>query len=217
MTWDPFGTLAQTLWIGGGQWAGKSTVSNILAERYGLAAYHYDYHMSRGHWDRRVAAAARAGRTLEPPTAEHMFVSSTPEESAAEAVESLVETFEYAIDDLRAFTSGRPIVAEGFVFRPDLVAPYLHDLRRMLLLVPTDEFREHQSRTVERAKRPSTPVSDLDLAQRNRRERDRLVAASAVAQAGNHGIRVIHVDGTADAEGVADAVAAHFSPFLPIG
>jgi hypothetical protein len=214
VTWDPFGTLAQTLYIGGGQWAGKSTVSNILAERYGLAVYHYDYHLSRGHWDRRVVAAARAGRTLEPPTAEHMFVSSTPRESAVEAVDSLIETFEYALDDLRAFTSGRPIIAEGFVFRPDLVVPYLRDSRQMVLLVPTDEFRERQSRTLERAMRPSTPVSDLAIAQRNRMERDRLVAASAEAQAATHGIRVIRVDGTVDAEGVADVVAMHFSPFL---
>jgi hypothetical protein len=214
VTWDPFATLAQTLWIGGGQWAGKSTVSDILAERHGLAAYHYDYHMSRGHWDRRVAAAARAGRSLEPPTAEHMFVSLSPQESAAETVEVLIDTFEYALDDLRAFTSSRPIIAEGFVFRPDLVMPYLRDPRQMVLMVPTDEFREDQSRNVQRAMRPGTAVSDLQIAQRNRMERDRLVSASAVAQAETHGIRVIRIDGTVDAEGVADTVAMHFQPFL---
>jgi hypothetical protein len=143
-----------------------------------------------------------------------MFVSLTPQESAAEAVDALAETFEYALDDLRAFTSGRPIIAEGFVFRPDLVVPYLRDSRQMVLLVPTDEFRERQSRTVQRAMRPGTPVSDLEVAQRNRLERDRLVAASAAAQATAHGVRVILVDGTVDAEGVADAVATHFEPFL---
>jgi hypothetical protein len=38
----PFGTLRGALWIGEGQWAGKSTVARILALRYGLTAYHYD-------------------------------------------------------------------------------------------------------------------------------------------------------------------------------
>ncbi|MER5203664.1 hypothetical protein [Streptomyces sp. NPDC002825] len=32
------------LWIGGAQWAGKTTVSEILALRYGLTAYQYAYH-----------------------------------------------------------------------------------------------------------------------------------------------------------------------------
>lgn len=27
---DPFGTIANALWIGGGQWAGKSTVARLL-------------------------------------------------------------------------------------------------------------------------------------------------------------------------------------------
>jgi len=28
---DPFGTIRNALWIGGGQWAGKSTVARLLA------------------------------------------------------------------------------------------------------------------------------------------------------------------------------------------
>lgn len=62
--WDPFGTLRGTLWIGGGQWAGKSTIARNLARRYGLTAYHYDYHDARGHEDRRIARRVRLG---EPP------------------------------------------------------------------------------------------------------------------------------------------------------
>ena len=38
--WDPFGTLQNTLWIGGGQWAGKSTqdadtITGIVADHFG--------------------------------------------------------------------------------------------------------------------------------------------------------------------------------------
>jgi hypothetical protein len=46
--------------IGGGQWAGKSTVARILALRYGLTAYHYDYHDARGHEDRSIARRGSA-------------------------------------------------------------------------------------------------------------------------------------------------------------
>jgi hypothetical protein len=210
VTWDPFGTLAQTLYIGGGQWAGKSTVANIIARRHGLTTYHYDYHSARGHWDRRVAAATRAGLVLTELTSEHMYVDQTPQQSAAEALEVLAQTFEWTLDDLRALVSGRPIVAEGWVFRPELLMPVLPSTRQMIVMVPTDEFRLYQSKHLDRAMRPAQPVSDLELAQRNRMERDRLVAADAVAQARRLGIRVLEVDGSINAEAVAEIVAQHF-------
>jgi hypothetical protein len=56
-----------------------------------------------------------------------------------------------------------------------------------------------------------TPV----VAQRDRLERDRLVAADAVRRAREHGVRVIEVDGSRDAESVAGEVAEHFRSFLP--
>lgn len=70
--WDPLGTLRNALWIGGGQWAGKSSAARILALRYGLTAYHYDYHDARGHDDRRIATASgtanpRSARTPNRP------------------------------------------------------------------------------------------------------------------------------------------------------
>jgi hypothetical protein len=62
-TWDPFGTLHRALWIGGGQWAGKSTVARLLAVRYGLTAYHYDYHDARAHSAKAEAARQRSRST----------------------------------------------------------------------------------------------------------------------------------------------------------
>jgi hypothetical protein len=74
--WDPFGTLRGALWIGGGQWAGKSTVSRILALRYGLTAYHYDYHDARGHEDRRIARRVRLAEPLNRPDPERAWVNT---------------------------------------------------------------------------------------------------------------------------------------------
>ena len=41
--WDPHGSLRRTLWIGGAQWSGKTTVAEAIATRHGLTVYHYDY------------------------------------------------------------------------------------------------------------------------------------------------------------------------------
>ncbi|GAB3908187.1 hypothetical protein GCM10029964_107550 [Kibdelosporangium lantanae] len=205
---DPFGTLRNALWIGGGQWSGKSTVARILAYRHGLTAYHYDHHDARGHYDRRLLRG-------EPPAdPEADWVHTTPLEMAERSFASFRVRFEFTLDDLRALVSPHPILAEGWGLRPELVAPLLTDVRRMLVMVPTDEFRERQLRELPRAGRTGHQVSDPERAQRNRLLRDQLITTDAVRAAHQHGMRVIEVDGSVDAEGVADIVAGCFQPFL---
>ncbi|OLZ48603.1 hypothetical protein [Amycolatopsis keratiniphila] len=211
---DPFGTLGQALWICGGQWAGKSTVSRLLARRHGITVYHYDFHDARAHQDRRVAHRVRNGSPAEDPDPDTVWVEPTPERMAADTIAGFPLRFEWALDDLRALVSGRPILAEGWGLRPELVAPLLDSPRRMIVLVPTDEFREHQLRVLPRAAAMAQRVSDPERAQRNRIARDRLVAEDAVRTAKSLGIRVLEIDGSRDAEVVADVVAEHFGPYL---
>ena len=196
MVWDPFGTLRRVLWIGGGQWVGKSTVARLLAARYEVTAYHYDYHDARGHNDRRVAGRVRRGEPPEGPDPEAVWVDTTAQQMAADTVAGFPERFEWVLDDLRALVSGRPIIAEGWGLRPDLVASIIDSPRRMIVMVPTAEFRNHQIRTLPRAAVLGHQVSDPDRAQRNRLARDDLVAADAVRAARHHGVRVLTVDGS---------------------
>ncbi|GAA3923969.1 hypothetical protein GCM10023085_01600 [Actinomadura viridis] len=213
--WDPFGTLRRVLWIGGGQWAGKTTVARLLACRYGLTAYNYDYHDARGHNDRRIARRIELGRPPAAPDPDTTWVNTTPQDMAAETLAGFPVRFEWALDDLRALVAGRPIIAEGWGLRPELVAPIIDSPRRMAVMVPTDAFRDRQLRELTRAATVGHGVGDPARAQRNRLERDRLVADDAVRSARRLGIRVIEVDGTRDADAVADIVAEHFRAYLP--
>lgn len=215
MPWDPGTTLRRALWIGGGQWAGKSTVADILAERYGLVHYHYDYHDARGHLDRRTAQRLRRGEDPAEPGAEDKWIRSSVEQAVDDALHAFRERFEYVQDDLRALVSPRPVIADGWGLRPELVAPLLSTPQRMVLLVPTEGFRQRQLRELPRAGALRHDVSDPDLAQRNRIARDRLICDDAVRQAERRDIRVIEVDGSRDAAQVADVVAGHFRAFLP--
>ncbi|MEV6977400.1 hypothetical protein [Kitasatospora sp. NPDC093806] len=215
-TWDPHGSLHRTLWIGGAQWAGKTTVAELLAERYGLTAYHYDFHDARGHQARRIARRVATGAPTADPTPDGMWVDRSPEELAAETLAGFPERFGWVLDDLRALSAGRPLLAEGWGLRPELVHPLLSDSPdRMVVLVPTEEFRQHQIRTFPRAGALQADVSDPARAQANRVARDRLVAADAVDHARRLGIRVIEVDGTEPVTATADTVATHFARHLP--
>ncbi|MFB6506097.1 MULTISPECIES: hypothetical protein [unclassified Streptomyces] len=176
--------------------------------------YHYDYHDARGHQDRRIARRVALGEPVEDPTPDHVWSDRSPEEMAAETLAGFPVRFEWALDDLRALFTGRPAIAEGWGLRPELVAPLLDSPRRMVVLVPTEDFRQHQLRTLPRAGTLDVPVTDPARSQANRLARDRLVAEDAARNARRLGIRVIEVDGTLDAVAVAAEVAECFAPYL---
>jgi hypothetical protein len=207
--WDPTGTISRALWIGGGQWAGKSTVARLLAVRHGLTAYHYDYHDARGHFDRRIARGESVERDPD-----RNWVRRAPEEMAADAHAIFALRFEWTLDDLRALDSPQPLIAEGWGLRPEFVVPLLDSPRRMIVMVPTEEFQRHQAATLPRAGAITHEVSDPERAQQNRLARDRLLAQDAAARARELGVRVLEVDGSRETEEVADLVADHFRPYL---
>lgn len=87
--------------------------------------------------------------------------------------------------------------------------------QRMVVTVPTEEFRRYQLRELTRASALPLNVSDPQLAQRNRIARDRLIAEDAVRNAKRLNIPSIEVDGSRDAQTMASLVAEHFREFLP--
>jgi hypothetical protein len=213
--------LAHVLWIGGAQWAGKTAVAQLLSVRYPLIHYAYDYHDARSHADRARAqperypqrAALLATLDRDPDA---VWVMPAPEEMAESARQAFVERFPMVLEDLAALPRGVPVLAEGWGLRPELIAPILDSPRRAIFLVPSEEFRQHQRRTLPRAAALSIPgLSDPERAQRNRVERDRLLAQDVVDSAKRFGLRVITVDG---AQGIPELMALieeQFRPYLP--
>jgi hypothetical protein len=205
------------LWLGGAQWAGKSSVARILSDRHGLQLYSYDYHDARGH-----SARARA----EPDRFPHLqrflqlsmderWVLPSPERMATDAQIAFDERFQMTLDDLAALPAEPPVLAEGWGLRPRLVAPLLEDPRQAIFVVPSDEFRERQAASMPRAGAVGSATSDPERAQRNRVARDRLLTADVTESARELGLRTVVVDGSGTVDDLAALVAEHFAPFLP--
>lgn len=126
-------------------------------------------------------------------------MNTTPEEMAAATLAGFPIRFQWALDDLRGLVSGRPIIAEAWGLRPELVAPLTDSPQRMVVMVATEQFHQRQLRQLPRAATISHQVSDPARAQHNRLARDRIVAEDAAGSARCLGIKVIEVDGTRDA------------------
>jgi hypothetical protein len=206
------------LWIGGAQWAGKTSVAQRLARERCLQLYLYDYHDSRGHsWRARVyperypllnAALARS--------ADQNWVESTPGVMAQRALGIFDERFQMVLEDLTPFPAELGFLVEGWGIRPHHLEPLLPDRRRAIFLVPSDAFRRRQMDTLERARSSHhLGVTHEKRAHRNRLERDLLITANLVQEAERHRFRMLTVDGRLSLDHVVELVERHFSPYLP--
>ena|SRR5437763_13274343 len=213
--------MPHVLWIGGAQWAGKSTVANLLAARHPVVRYAYDYHDARSHSRRARAhpdrfptfASFLADLDADP---DRVWVDPSPLEMADRARSIFAERFEMVLDDVAALPDGVPVIAEGWGLRPELVAPQLADPAEAVFLVSSDDFRRRQLEGLERARALSTGgLTNPDRAQENRVERDRILAADVVERATALGLPLITVDGSRDAHAVTTMVEEQFRPFLP--
>lgn len=210
----------RVLWIGGAQWAGKTTVANLLSARHPVVRYAYDYHDARSHSDRaranpeRFPAFHRFLVDLESDP-DSVWGSPTPDEMAEHVRCIFIERFGMVLDDLSSIPDGVVVVAEGWGLRPELVAPHLVSPARAVFLVPSEDFRQRQLAGLGRAQRLSTPgVTDPERAQRNRIERDRILALEVLDKATDLGLPTLIIDGTSGPAAITETVEEQFRPFL---
>jgi hypothetical protein len=204
------------LWIGGGQWSGKTSIAQLLVERHGLQLYDYDYHDSRSHSTRAKEPPDRYPhiRAALSRTPDQSWVLRSPEEMAQTTLQHFEERFAMLLEDLQQMPAAPLVLVEGWGIRPSLVWPLLKSKRQAIWLVATEGFRRHQLDVMPRAQRLAVETSDPDRAQRNRLERDRLLGRDVIESARRLRLKVLVVDGKKSLEAVAALVESHFQPFL---
>ena len=130
-------------WLGGSPCAGKSSVADLLAERYGLTVYRCD-----DAYFRHIQIC----NPQDQPTL-HAITSMSWDEIWMRPVDVQVmaefeiyrEEFPLILDDLRHLPEDRPILVEGAACLPELVAQ-VGAAQQALWFVPTPAFqRRHYS------------------------------------------------------------------------
>lgn len=213
MIFDPSQAVSQILWIGGPPDAGKSTTAQRLADKYDLYYYHFDrYALPPEKLDRTTAPRAFEWFEKSP---DELWQQRIPEEIAAHTLETYVQIFPAQLDDLLQRMEGKPAIAEGSLYLPELVEPYLADVRQAIWLFPTEAFKQESFR-----RRGKNQYSTRDnnseptLATRNFFERDRILSGHMMEGAQSRGLKTLEIDGLLSPDGVVELVESHFAPFL---
>ena len=131
--------LSHVLWIGGGTDSGKTTISRIIAERYGFQIYNYDQHDQPQM--ERLAQTMPHYRLFLSETLDERWVRPEPEELFHRLLQAFQDRFPLVVEELLGMPKEPLVVAEGFGFTPELLSPVLSSSRQAIWLVPTEDFK----------------------------------------------------------------------------
>jgi 2-phosphoglycerate kinase len=203
--------LSHVLWIGGATDTGKTTIAQIMAERYGLQLYHYDRHDLPQL--ERLAQTLPRYRAFLDASLDERWVHPEPKDLLQFVLRGFQDRFPLVVEDLLDLAKEPMILAEGFGFTPDLLSPILSSKRQAIWLVPTEDFKRA---SMERRNKPSfkDKVSDPERATRNVFVRDMLLAEEMSAQAESRGLTVYEVEGTRSVEEMATLIERHFELYV---
>jgi hypothetical protein len=185
--------LAHVYWLGGSPCSGKSSIAAAIAQQQGWEVYSCDEAFYR-HLKLITPEAQPVFSRVMGLGQEELWMRNV-ERQVREEITIYQEEFPFILADLLALDPKRPVLAEGAALLPELVLPYLQDVRRYYAIVPTAEFQLGQYSKREWINDHLNQCSDPQQAFRNWMERDIRFARHARAEAEQRGLACMLVDG----------------------
>ena len=180
-------------WIGGSPCSGKSSIAEILTERYGLVYYKLDDPM-QGHMEEAIRDGKPHSAANLAMDMEGMWMRD-PQLQFEEEIAIYDEIFPYSQRDIAAMGEERPILAEGAGFMPHLMAQKDVAKDRYVCIVPTEAFQRENYAKREWIGLFLEGCTDPAKAFDNWMSRDALFAREMRARAQKLGYETILVDG----------------------
>ena len=200
--------LEGVFWLGGSPCSGKSSISEIIARRFGLDVYRVD---------EAFESHAQRFDPLRHPALTKWSKSSwnqrwiQPVESLVqEAIACYREHFTLILEDILSLPKRKSLLVEGTALLPAQVASVLSRQSRAIWLIASADFqRVHYSRR-DWVRGILAQCSKPEEAFHNWMERDIRFAQWIEAEASATHLSLLRVDGNRTIEQNAEAVARHF-------
>ena len=200
--------LENVFWLGGSPCAGKSSISEIIASRFGLDVYHVDeaFEAHAQHFD-----------PLRHPALTKWLKSSwnqrwmQPTENLLQDVIACYrEHFTLVLEDIFSLPKRKSLLVEGTALLPAQVASVLLRPSHAIWLIPTADFQRTHYAKRDWITSVLAQCSEPEVAFHNWMERDIRFARWIEAEASATHLTLLRVDGNRTIEQNADAVARHF-------
>lgn len=200
--------LENVFWLGGSPCAGKSSITEIIASRFDLEAYHVD---------EAFETQVQGLNPVHHPTLAQWLESSW-NQRWMQPVDCLVENvigcyrehFDLVRQDILARPRRKSLLVEGTALLPRAVANILPNRSHAIWIIPTADFqREHYSRRGW-ARKIAEQCTDPEVAFQNWMERDIRFAEWIEAEVSTLNLQLLRIDGSRTIAENAEEVAGHF-------
>jgi 2-phosphoglycerate kinase len=202
--------MAHILWMGGSPCSGKSSIAAILAEAYGLQAYHVDDVFNKRH-------SRRLNPEKQPALCKWINASCDEQwmhpadDLLAEVQACYSEQFGLVLGDLQSLSQGGQLIVEGTALLPDRVCGLLSDQQRAIWVVPTEKFlRAHYPGRGLWVQTILSRCADREQAFENWMNRDAAFSSWIIDRTQALGLELLVVDGSRSIAENAALVAGHF-------
>lgn len=200
--------MINTYYIGGSPCAGKSTVAEILSQKYDLYYFKVDDFL-----DNYTKLGALKGYPICKKTVEmnaEQIWMREPLLQCREEFEFYEEVFEYVLADLKRINCKNGIITEGAAFVPKLIKRLGIPGNRYISITPTEEFQVFHFRKREFVPYVLEGCSDMEKAFGNWMGRDVLFAKEVQRQCCEDKYVSIINDGNIKIDELVSKIATHF-------
>ena len=196
--------LEDVFWLGGSPCSGKSSISEIIASRFGLDVYHVDeaFDLHAQNFD-----------SIRQPTLTKWLASSWDQRwmqpvdtLVREAIGCYQEHFTMILEDVLSLPE-RPLLVEGTALLPREVASLLSHRSHAIWVIPTTDFQRAHYAKRDWVQGVVTQCKNPEAALDNWMERDIRFAKWIEAEASALHLPLLEVDGNRTIEENAEAVA----------
>lgn len=195
-------------YIGGSPCSGKSTVAEILSEKYGLYYFKADDFL-----DEYIQKGALKGYEIcskhTVMNAEQVWMRE-PRLQCEEEIRFYEETFEFFLEDLKKINCERGIITEGAAYLPKLMKMINVPNSRYISITPTPEFQVYHYSKREFVPYVLEGCSDKEQAFRNWMDRDILFAREVQRQCSEENYLSLINNGGMSIDELVDKVTVHF-------
>ena len=200
--------FSHVYWLGGSPCSGKSSVAEILVERFGLTYYKCDDAFDR-HAQQVTAVSHPTFHKITNMNWNDIWMRPVATQ-VAEEIEIYREELDMILADLAKMGTSKPILAEGAALMPEIVMPLISSPNQAAWMVPTETFQRETY-----AKRPWIQgilknCEQPDIAFRNWMDRDVAFAQCVVDETAVSNLKLFTTDGTRSIAETAGLLAKHY-------
>lgn len=202
-------TKQNIYWIGGSPCSGKSSIAELLCQKFGFTYYKCDDHLER-YLKIGLSNHISIMEKFSRMTLDETWIERNIGEQVEDEIAFYRASANIILDDVNTMIDEKGLVVEGAAITPEFIVSHNIDFDHYVCIVPTKAFQIDNYKKRDWAKEYLKSTSQPQLAFENWMARDASFAMQISKQARENNMNIIVVDGSKSIQDNYDIVVEMF-------